>query len=375
MQKIFPGSPLLSILRFVLVIISFTFTSPAFSQDDTGQTATPLTVGIAECPPFVVFDDGTISGLAIYLWEKVGNELGLEWTYKEYPLGALLEIIEQTDKSELPDVGVSCTSVTSQREELIDFSHSFNETYTAIAVRETTLWAAITGFLTSSGVLKAILIVLGAAIFIGAIFFLLEHRTNKKLFSSNTLLGRIIEPIIVGLMFVTSGPIRFYRFKTLTARVLATVLTLSSTFLIAAITAVLASSFTLSAMQTEIRKLDDLRTIQVGALSASTSSAFLEKNGIVHQTRPDLDTLVNELDQGKLDAIVSDAAFLRYRINRGKQQGQFESLTVLPYELAAQNYAFILTEGSPLREKINRALLMERTQREWREKIAEYLGE
>jgi polar amino acid transport system substrate-binding protein len=375
MPKLFLRNTSLVIPGLILLFVSLTLSSSIFAQDNVRPSTSPLTVGIAECPPFVIFEDGRYSGLAIYLWEKVGNELGLQWNYKEFELAALLEIIKNTDKSQLPDIGVSCTSVTSQREELIDFSHSFNETYTAIAVRETTLWTAITSFLTSPQVLKAILIVLGAAILIGAIFFLLEHRTNKKLFSSQTLLGRIIEPIIVGLMFVTSGPIRFYRFKTLTARVLATVLTLSSTFLIAAITAVLASSFTLNAMKTEIRTLDDLRNIRVGALTASTSAAFLENNSIVHQTRPDLDTLVKDLDRGTLDAIVSDAAFLRYRINQGKQQGQFESLTVLPYELAAQNYAFMLPEGSALRERINRALLTVRVQREWREKIAVYMGE
>jgi polar amino acid transport system substrate-binding protein len=375
MPKLFAGNPKISILRLILILTSLTFTSAAFSQGTEGQTTGPLTVAVAECPPFVIFENGHYSGLGIYLWEQVGTELGLSWNYAEYPLGSLLETIKSTDKGKLPDVGVSCVSVTSEREEWIDFSHSFNETYTAIAVRETTLWSAVTGFFTSPKVLKAILIVLGIAVLIGAVFYLLEHRVNKKLFSSETVLGRILEPTIVGLMFVTSGPIRFYRFKTLTARALATVLTLSSTFLIAAITAVLASSFTLNAMQTEIRTLDDLRSIQVGALSASTSSAFLESNGIVHQTRPDLDTLVNDLDKGKLDAIVSDAAFLKYRINQGKQQGQFESLTVLPYELEAQNYAFILTEDSPLRERINRALLSVRTQRDWHEKIAEYIGE
>jgi polar amino acid transport system substrate-binding protein len=258
---------------------------------------------------------------------------------------------------------------------LIDFSHSFNETYTAIAVRQTTLWSAVTGFFASPQVLKAVLIILGIAVLIGGVFYLLEGRINKKLFSNGTILGRILETTIIGLMFVSNGPIRFYRFKTLTARTLATVLTLSSTFMIAAITAVLASSFTLNAMQTEVRTLDDLRSLQVGALSSSTSSAFLDKNGIMHQTRPDLDTLVTDLDEGKLDAIVSDAAFLRYRINQGKQQGRFKSLTVLPYELEAQNYAFILAEDSPLRESINRALLSVRTQREWHDKIEEYLGE
>ncbi len=355
---------------------AFPFFAPAaIAADQDGATPAPLTVAVAECPPFVTLDNGRVSGLAVYLWEQVGRDLGLSWNYVEFSLGSLLETIGATDESELPDVGISCTSVTAEREELIDFSHSFHETYTAIAVRETTLWSAVAGFFSSPRVLKAVLFILGIAALIGAVFYLLEHRINKKLFSSDTRLGRILEPAIIGLMFVTNGPIRFYRFKTLSARVLSTVLTLSSTFFIASVTAVLASSFTLSAMQTDVRTLDDLRSLHVGALSASTSSAFLSANGIRHETRPDLDTLVNDLDAGDLDAIVSDAAFLQYRINRGKQRGKFKSLTVLPYELEAQNYAFILAQESPLREGINRALLTVRTKPEWRLERQEYLGE
>ena len=369
------GRPLVVIFRLILFVIFLGFSPLALTADQNEASTSKLTVAVAECPPFVIIKDGRYSGLAVYLWERIGSEMGLSWDYIEYPLGGLLETITSKDQTVLPDVGISCTSVTAEREELIDFSHSFNETYTAIAVRQTTLWSAVTGFFSSPRVLKALFIVLGIAMLIGAVFYLLEHKNNKKLFSNDTTLGKFIEPIIIGLMFVSSGPIRFYRFKTLTARVLSTILTLSSTFLIAAVTAVLASSFTLTAMQTEVRSLDDLRNLQVGALDASTSSAFLSINGITHKTRPDLDTLVDELESGELDAIVSDAAFLTYRINKGKQQGKFKSLTVLPNELAAQNYAFILKQDSPLRERINRALLTERVQRDWRDKIREYLGE
>lgn len=375
MLRFLKGSPMAVILRLILIVIFSGFTSNAFSADQSEPSTVKLTVAVAECPPFVIVKDGRYSGLGVYLWERIGSETGLDWDYVEYPLGKLLETITSEDQTTLPDVGISCTSVTAERERLIDFSHSFNETYTAIAVRQTTLWSAITGFFISPHVLKALFIVLGIAILIGAVFYLLEHKINKKLFSNQTFLGKIIEPFIIGLMFVSSGPIRFYRFKTLTARVLSTILTISSTFLIAAVTAVLASSFTLTAMKTEVRTLDDLRNLEVGALDASTSSAFLSANGVTHKTRPDLDTLVNELDAGELDAIVSDAAFLSYRINKGKQQGKFKSLTVLPNELAAQNYAFILKQDSPLREKINRALLTERVQRDWRDKIREYFGE
>ncbi len=362
------------LIRMVLVVAAMVPVSASVAAQGE-EELTRLNVAVAECPPFVMFDNGQYSGLAIYLWEQVGREMGLDWAYTEYQLGNLLEVIKSTKQAELPDVGISCTSVTAEREELIDFSHSFHETYTAIAVRETTLWSAVTGFFSSPRVLKIILVILGIAALIGAVFYLLEHRINKKLFSTTTGLGRVLEPVIIGLMFLTNGPIRFYRFKTLSARVLSTVLTLSSTFFIAAITAVLASSFTLNAMQTDVRTLDDLRSLHVGALYASTSSAFLSANGIKHQTRPDLDTLVRDLDAGELDAIVSDAAFLQYRINQGKQQGKFKSLTVLPYELEAQNYAFILVEESPLRESINRALLTVRMEAEWRDKQREYLGE
>ena len=370
------NSPLVAI-RLILIAVSLIFASFNLAAQSDELTTKELRVAVAECPPFVMVENGEFSGLAIYLWERIGREIGLSWKYTEYPLGSMLEAIGSKHQSDqdLADVGISCTSVTAEREERIDFSHSFNETYTAIAVRQTTLWSAITGFLTSPQVMNALFIVLGIAILIGGVFYLLEHRSNKKLFSSDTAIGRIIEPVIVGLMFVTSGPIRFYRFKTLTARVLATILTLSSTFLIAAITAVLASSFTLNAMTTEVRTLDDLRGLHVGALVASTSSSVLESNGIAHQTRPNLDALVNGLDSGALDAIVSDAAFLTYRINQGKQQGKFKSLTVLPYELEAQNYAFILKQNSPLREKVNLALLTERVQRDYRDKTKQYFGQ
>ena len=334
-----------------------------------------LLVAVAQCPPFVISQNGQLSGLAIYLWERIGKEMGYSWKYVESSLSEMLEAINSSPSAQMPDIGISCTSVTAEREKLIDFSHSFNETYTAIAVRETSLWTAIKEFLTSPQVIKTVFIVLGIAILIGFVFFLLEHKVNKKLFSSSSRAGRMIETTIIGLMFATSGPLRFYRFKTMSARVLSTILTLSSTFLIAGVTAVLASSFTLSAMRSDVRSLDDLRDLRVGSLLASTSSTILDANGIAHETRLDLDELVNDLDTGKLDAIVSDAAFLSYRINQGKQRGKFKSLSVLPYEIEAQNYAFILKQDSPLRESINRALLTERVQRDWRTKNLEYFGE
>lgn len=361
--------------RLIIIVALLLAQAPSLAAQADVSGQDPLKVILADCPPFVMEQDGRYTGLAVHLWEEVGRELGLTWEYELLPLGEVLESIADAQHLTSRDVGVSCISITAERERVIDFSHSFNETHTAIAVRETGLREAVIGFLTHPNVWKAFLLVLAAAAVIGLSFFMLEHKDNKKLFSDPSKLGRSIETMIIGLLFVTNGPIRYYRFKSLTSRVLATLLALSGTVLIAAVTAVLASSFTLQTLRSDVRGVDDLRRLQVASLAGSTSSAYLDAQGINHQVRPELESLVQDLDAGELDAVVSDAAFLDYWIREGQARGEFENLVVLPAELQPQNYAFALQEGSPLREDINRALLTIRKQPEWRALVRRYLGE
>ena len=217
--------------------------------------------------------------------------------------------------------------------------------------------------------------ILAAAMLVGGLFFALEHRINKKIYSMEGRFGQLLEALILGLLFVTRGPIKFYEFKTLTARVLAALLAVGSTFLIAGITAVLASAFTLEQLSTQVSGLQDLNNVRVGALDSSTSSLFLRKNGIAHQTRSDLEALIGELDDGRLDAVVSDVAFLKYALKTGKEQGYYQQLTVLPYEFDSQNYGFAMQQNSELLEPVNQALLTIRKSAEWRTKLREYIGE
>ena len=64
-------------------------------------------------------------------------------------------------------------------------------------------------------------IVIGVAALIGGILYLLEHNINDKLYSMKNKGGKLMEAFIAGLLFVTSGPIRYYEFKTLIGRTLA----------------------------------------------------------------------------------------------------------------------------------------------------------
>ena len=105
-------------LRALFLVLVTCFVSSAFAETSRVPDTNQLTVGIAECPPFVIAEDGRYRGLGIYLWEQAAQELGYSFDYVEYPLGSLLEIIRSYDPSAIPDVGISCTSVTAEREEL-----------------------------------------------------------------------------------------------------------------------------------------------------------------------------------------------------------------------------------------------------------------
>ena len=368
LRAVFPQLGLLAILFWPVNLLAEQAISPS-------PPAEELVVAAAHCPPFVISENGKLSGLAIYLWERLAVEIGVSYQLVDVDFAKMLEAIGNEEVSRRVDVGISCLSVTAEREKTIDFSHSFYETYTGIAVHDEGVTGTLRAALTNPVVLRALLFVLVMAVLVGSLFYALEHKINDKLYAMKTRSGRFMEALIVGALFVTRGPIRYYEFKTPLARILSALLAIGSTFLIAGVTAVLAGAFTLENLQNQINGLQDLRRVRVGAMTDSTSSALLERQGIIHQKGTDLETLLADLDQGRLDAVVSDEAFLRYSIRKQQEQGSYQGLYVLPQELETQNYGFGLRIDSPHRESINQAMLRARKSPEWKAKLTQYIGQ
>jgi polar amino acid transport system substrate-binding protein len=344
-------------------------------EQRTNEKSEKLIVSAGHCPPFVIIENGQFTGLGIFLWERIAADVGIDYELRDVELSKMLASIAKQDASRKADLGISCLSVTSEREKLIDFSHSFYETYTGIAVRDDGITGTLRSALTNPVVLRALLFVMLMAALVGGLFYALEHRVNTKLYSMKGRAGRWLEALIVGALFVTRGPIRYYEFHTPVARILSAILAIGSTFLIAGITAVLAGAFTLENLQNRITGLQDLQRVRVGAMADSTSSAFLERHGIIHRRGKDLEELLEDLDRGRLDAVVSDEAFLRYNIRQQQEQGRYDKLLVLPEELETQNYGFGLQPDSPYLEPLNRALLEVRATPEWKAEVARYLGQ
>ena len=109
-------------------------------------------------------------------------------------------------------------------------------------------------------------------------------------------------------------------------------------------------------------------------MEASTSFEYLQDKGISSRTFTDREELLAALDDGRLDAVVSDDAILRYKIKEAQAKGRYESLSVLPFVFVKQNYAFALPDESPHLEKFNQALLSTRNSPEWSKELVKYIG-
>jgi polar amino acid transport system substrate-binding protein len=144
--------------------------------------------------------------------------------------------------------------------------------------------------------------------------------------------------------------------------------------MIASITALLASSFTLDQMQSEITGPRDLAKVKVGVMEASTSLEYLQGQGISSQTFSDRQDLLAALDAGRVGAVVGDDAVLKYKIKGGQADGRYETLSVLPFVFEKQNYAFALPDESPHLEMLNQTLLAVRDTPEWEAEIVKYIG-
>jgi polar amino acid transport system substrate-binding protein len=204
--------------------------------------------------------------------------------------------------------------------------------------------------------------------------FVMNENGKFSLYSMKNKGGKLMEAFIAGLLFVTSGPIRYYQFMTLTARILTAFLAVGGTIMIASITALLASAFTIDQMSSEIKGPQDLAKVRVGAIEASTSFEYLQEQGINSRTFSDRQELFAALDNGQVDAVVGDDVVLKYKITKSQTEGRYENLTVLPFVFEKQNYAFALPDESPHRELLNQLLLAVRDTSEWKVEINKYIG-
>jgi len=137
-------------------------------------------------------------------------------------------------------------------------------------------------------------------------------------------------------------------------RVISSIVIIVSLPLFAIVTAELASAITLqSVAQATIRQPRDLTGRPVAAVGGTTSAQWVSEQGGRLRAVDDFDGAVSALRARDVDAAVYDAAAVRALV--GGEVGT--GLVVVDGSWDLHDIGFVVTEGSTLREHLNRRLL------------------
>lgn len=325
-------------------------------------------VGIRVVPPFVIQEeDGSYSGLSIDLWEEIAAELQIEYQYQERELTGLFTGLEDGSLY----ASVSALTITSEREESVDFTHPFFITGLGIAVahKPAGLWGAFMS-LFSTDFLWVVLLLLLLLLFWGLLVWIFERHENKDEFG-----GSATEGIGSGFWWaaVTMTTVGYgdKSPRSLGGRIVGFIWMFTAIIVISFFTASIASSLTVTQLDSRVSGPGDLPNVQTGVLTGSATIGYLEDMNVQPVTYSSIEEGLIAVENEEIDAFVHDAPIIRYH-TRNNFRGR---VRVLPNSFNEQYYGIALPLNSDYRNDINRVLLEFIQSERWEELNNNYMGE
>ncbi len=356
--------PIQYLISLLLLCVSF----QATAQSDTATQDDVWTVGTKVAPPFVIKNErGEFEGISIDLWKRIAEKEGIEYQFREASLSGLLDGLNNGQL----DASVAALTVNAQREKEIDFTHPYYTTGLAIAapLEEDRLMAAISGFFSwefFAALSGLCLLLLG----VGALLWVFERKKNAEMFGGSTSQGLGASFWWAAVTMTTVG----YGDKaptTLGGRIVGFVWMFAAIIIISSFTAAIATSLTVSQLSSSVKGVNDLPDVRVGTLENSASALFLSSRDIGYRKVNSLSDGIAALGNGKLDALVYDKPILQYLVN----QGESDTIQILPDVIERQDYAIALPEKSAQRERLNTTLLEVIEEDSWEDTVESYLGQ
>ncbi len=361
--------------RFVTVLVAaiMVATAPAFAQsakpsDLESLLQREIVVGTKEAAPFAMKGpDGQWTGISIELWRRIAEKQNLKFRFHEEE--TVPGLIDATAQGKI-DIAVAALTVTSAREEILDFTSAFYGTGLGIAVAsgETASFAPVMRTLTSFNFLRAVLALIGLALVVGFVVWLLERRHNEE-FGGGVAKG-LSSSVWWTTVAMTQRGIGQQGPRTMPGRFVAMLWMVGSIITIAVFTAAITSALTVRHLQGAVQGVTDLSKVRVGAVAGSSTEETLKKLRIAFDSFPTARDGLKAIRDGDLDAFVYDRPLLAWTINQDFRR----SIELLDVVFDQQHYAFALPAGSPLRKPVSVTLLTEVRSPWWGETLYRYLG-
>ncbi|WP_395751026.1 transporter substrate-binding domain-containing protein [Prosthecobacter sp.] len=344
-----------ALLLFLSTVFLLSVVQEAAAQAPAATApAAKIRVVTRNLEPFSFEKEGRRVGYAAELWEQLARETKLDYEVKVVNNAA--EIIDAL-KNKTADVGVGAISVTSTREEVIDFSQPFYESGLQVLVSGgggsfADNIMALIGNLFNIELIGAFALLMVTMFIISHLVWRYEHKINGDMWPEDYKKGMwesfwwTISTLLVGGAD-NKGPVG------VGGRIVAIVWMLLSIVLVSLLTASFTTTLTINTLKGDINGPGDLPGRKVATVKASTTETWLNNRGAKVVPMETVTDCVLALKKGDVVAVVYDAPVLQYEAGKLND----EKLQMVGPVFDRQNYAFALQQDSPLRERLNQALL------------------
>jgi ABC-type amino acid transport substrate-binding protein len=320
----------------------------AIAQDTTQSKM--LRVAVKPIEPFV-FKQGTeFTGFSIDLWNALAQSLKIDTAWVEVKtVGDQLQAV----RSGRADAAIAAITITMERESVVDFTQPYFDSGLQIMVHaerdrhlfdvfDSIPWPTIGALL---GVFIAIMVVMAHVLWI------VERQTSEH-FRKGYLKG-IGEGLWGVALIVATGEHGDRQAAKVVKRLVVFFMWLVGVVLIAQLTATVSSTQTVDRLNSRIRGPSDLPGKTIATVRATAAADYLTEQGLSYVPVASAEEGADLVLKGEVQALVFDAPTMQYiAAHRGNGV-----LRVVGPIFAAQKYGIAVADGSPLRKRINRALL------------------
>jgi polar amino acid transport system substrate-binding protein len=336
-----------------------------------------LVVGLTESPPFCMqARDGSWSGISVELWEWIAADLGVE---TEFRGTTVTGVFDDLAPGRPLDVSIGALTITAEREDRVDFTQPFFLSGLGVAVKAAPgdggLWLWL-GRVFAWNFWRIVAALLTSLVLVAFLIWALERKGNPKEFGGDGKAHRGIGAALwwsaVTMTTVGYGDLAP---RSPAGRLVAIAWMFVSLFLVSWFTASMASILTAERLDAGtggfvVRGADDLRRLHVAVIPGTSSEEYLKRQRIDYM-RVSLKDLMEVLLNGRAQAVLIDAAPLRYIARSETYAGK---ITVLPQTFQTEPYGIALRLDSPWRKPVDRALLRRLATPAWRDLVYHYLG-
>ena len=353
------------LFRFILCLLLAAVAHPAFAQNR------PVTVAVRVLPPFVVQQNGRLSGFSVDLWNAIAAKR--HWTTH-------FDVVPDVDaqlaavSAKKDDVAVGAVSITADRDLRYDFSQPILSgglqilTRTQKAGPEATAFDSLMHLLFSPSVLVWLGIAVGLTIVPAHIVWFLERRHPEGMLGSKAYFPGIFQAFFWGMGTLATQADSMPRHWG--SRIVAVLWMFTSVVFVAFYTATLTASLTVQQFRSAINGPDDLPGKAVATVTGTTSADYLRDGGVKATGYADIDTAVKALTDKKVDAVVYDAPVLQYIANADGTG----VIGVVGPVFHAGDYGYAFSNGSALRREVDATLLGLRESGEYDTLSAKWFG-